>query len=128
MLISLDSNKPLARLREDLQRACAERGFGVLGVIDLKSKLREKGIEHARECMVFEVCSPPQAKRVLDASPDMASMLPCRIAVVEVEPGKMRLSTVRPTRLVELLAPGELGGVAREVEEALAAIIEQAGS
>ena len=126
-LISVDSEKPLVRLREDLPRACASRKFGVLNVHDLRQKLHEKGVDFARGALVFDVCNPQQAKKVLDARTEIATALPCRIAAFELpEPGRTRLATIRPTQLVGLFGAPELAAVAEDVERTLAAIMEEA--
>ena len=128
MLLSMDSRKSLDRIREDLPRACAAHKFGVLGVHDLKEKMREKGVEYRGDCLVFEVCNPHQAKVVLEANPDISTALPCRISVYSTPDGKTRLSTMRPTALIDLFDSRELRTVAEEVEEALHAIMKEAAS
>ncbi|MBI2899840.1 MAG: DUF302 domain-containing protein [Planctomycetes bacterium] len=126
MLIAVDSKKSLAQLREDLPKACAARKFGVLGVHDLKEKMREKGVDYAGECLVFEVCNPQKAKQVLEANPDISTALPCRISAYRTKDGGVRLATLRPTKLIDLFGTKELQQTAREVEETLEAIMIEA--
>lgn len=126
MLYTVDTEKPLARLREDLPKACAARKFGVLSVLDLKEKMKEKGVEYAGECLIFEVCNPQRAKQALEASPEMSTALPCRISAYKGKDGKTHLSTIRPSRLVDLFATPELQTMAGEVEEALVGIMNEA--
>jgi uncharacterized protein (DUF302 family) len=127
MILAVDSEKPLAAIREDLPRACAAHRFGVLGVHDLRAKLREKGVEYARESLVFEVCNPHQAKRILEANPEVATVLPCRIAAYPTPDGKTRLATLLPTELVAIFGGSpELRDAAVEVEAALGAILREA--
>jgi uncharacterized protein (DUF302 family) len=130
ILFEIETTKPLAKLRDDLPRACADHKFGVLGVIDLREKLKEKGLDYPRGAVVFEVCNPHQAKRVLDARPEVSTALPCRISAYEAPDGKTRLATLRPTDLIGLFGAGAapLAAVAREVEETLVAIMKQAAS
>jgi uncharacterized protein (DUF302 family) len=127
MLLSTETSKSLARIREDLPKACAAHGFGVLGTIDLEERLREKGVVLGSPAVVFEVCNPHQAKRVLDLEPSLSTMLPCRISVYARPDRSVHLATIAPTALVGLLprAAG-LAPVAREVEESLAAILRAA--
>ena len=35
-------------------------------VHNLKETMAKKGVEFARECLIFEVCQPQQAKKVLE--------------------------------------------------------------
>jgi len=126
MLLSRDSRKPLDRLAKDLEAACAAHKFGVLGVHDLKAKLKEKGQDFARECRVYEVCNPVAAKRVLDTNLEISTALPCRISLYDAGKGVTRLATIRPTMLLDLFKTAALKEVAKEVEETLVAIMEEA--
>lgn len=126
MLYSVDTAKSLAGLREDLPRACATRKFGVISILDLKEKMKEKGVEYGGECLIFEVCNPQKAKQVLEENPEMSTMLPCRISAFKTPEGKIRLSTIRPNALVELFGSPKLRPVAGEVEEAIIGIMNEA--
>ena len=125
MLYVIESSKPLDRVAEDLQEAVARHKFGVLGVHDLRAKLAEKGVPFARECRIFEVCNPHQAKKVLEANPSISTALPCRISVYE-EGGITKLATIKPTALIALYATPELKGVAEDVETTLERIMVEA--
>jgi len=125
MVHIVESTKPLARLVADLESAIAQHKFGVLGVHDLKAKMAEKGVPFTRECRIFEVCNPHQAKRVLEANLEISTALPCRISVYE-EGGTTRLATIRPTALISLYPNPELRGVAEEVEATLTKIMSDA--
>ena len=121
----VETDKPLAAVREALLRACAAHKFGVLGAHDLREKMREKGVEFDGECVVFEVCNPHQAKRVLEAAPDIATALPCRIAAYRTREGRTRIATIRPTALLGLFKAAGLEPVAAEVESTLGAILRE---
>jgi uncharacterized protein (DUF302 family) len=125
MLHVVESTKPLTQLAADLEQAVTRHKFGVLGVHDLKAKLAEKGVPFARECRIFEVCNPHQAKKVLEANLEISTALPCRISVYE-EGGRTKLATIRPTALIGLYPNPELRGVAEEVEETLIQIMVEA--
>src|SRR5262245_63849370 len=125
MLHIVESSKPLARVIPDLEQAVARHKFGVLGVHDLKAKMAEKGVPFARECRIFEVCNPHQAKKVLEANLQVSTALPCRISVYE-ESGKTKLATIRPTALIGLYGTPELKSVAEEVEDTMVAIMAEA--
>jgi len=125
MLHVVESRKPLARVAKDLEEAVARHKFGVLGVHDLRAKMAEKGVPFDRECRIFEVCNPHQAKKVLDTNLEISTALPCRISVYE-EGGVTKLATIKPTALVDLYATPGLQDVAREVEATLEAIMAEA--
>jgi len=125
MLHIVESRKSLDRVVKDLEAAVARHKFGVLGVHDLKAKMAEKGVEFARECRIFEVCNPHQAKKVLDANLAISTALPCRISVYE-EGGITKLATIKPTALIALYATPELKAVAEDVETTLERIMGEA--
>ena len=125
MLHIVESRKPLVRVVKDLEVAVARHKFGVLGVHDLKAKMAEKGVEFARECRIFEVCNPHQAKKVLEANLEISTALPCRISVYE-EGGVTKLATIKPSAMIELYGTPGLQAVAKEVEVTLTDIMAEA--
>jgi uncharacterized protein (DUF302 family) len=125
MLHIVESRKPLDRVAKDLEAAVAHHKFGVLGVHDLKAKMAEKGIAFNRECRIFEVCNPQQAKKVLEANLEISTALPCRISVYE-DAGVTKLATMKPTAMIDLFSTAGLQDVAKEVEATLIAIMAEA--
>jgi uncharacterized protein (DUF302 family) len=125
MLHVVESAKSLDELAKALEAACARHKFGVLGVHDLKAKMAEKGVAFARECRVFEVCNPHQARKVLEANLEISTALPCRISVYE-EGGRTKLATIKPMAMIALYPNPELRSVAEEVEVTLVRIMEEA--
>ena len=125
MLHIVESKKSLERVMADLELAVSRNKFGVLGVLDLKAKMAEKGVPFTRECRILEVCNPQQAKRVLEANLEISTALPCRISVYE-ESGKTKLATIKPTAMIDLFPNPELKGVAEEVERVLVQIMAEA--
>jgi uncharacterized protein (DUF302 family) len=125
MLHIIESKKSMDQLSKDLEAAVARHKFGVLGVHDLQETMAKKGVEFARQCRIFEVCNPHQAKKVLEANLEISTALPCRISAYE-EGGGTRLATIKPTAMIALYPNPELRGVAEEVERTLEAIMAEA--
>ncbi len=124
MLFEVRSSKSLEEIGRGLEAAAARHKFGVIGVHDLKQKMREKGVEFAKDCMIYEVCNPQQAKKVLEANPAISTALPCRISVYG-ESGGYKLSTMLPTALLRMFGTRELDEVAHEVEEVVVAMMKE---
>jgi len=82
-LIERTSSHPLEAICERLPEVAQKHKFGVLGTHDLKAKMASKGVAFDRECRVFAVCNPQQAKGVLECSMEISTALPCRISVYE---------------------------------------------
>ena len=87
--------------------------------------MAKKGVAFSKACLVYEVCNPFQANKVLDADTSISTALPCRISVFE-EGDHTKLSTIRPTALLSLFGNKELAPVAQEVEETIIAMMKEA--
>jgi uncharacterized protein (DUF302 family) len=125
MLCKIESKKSLAEIGCDLEAAAQKHKFGVLAVHDLRAKMQEKGLEFQGECLIYEVCSPYQAKKVLESNLELSTALPCRISVYRTGTG-YTLATIRPTTLVELFHADGLRAVAEEVEQTILSIMQEA--
>ncbi|HEX5959896.1 MAG TPA: DUF302 domain-containing protein [Rhodanobacteraceae bacterium] len=122
----VDSSKPFAQAVEDLDAAVKRHRFGVLHVHDIGNTLRSKGQAFDGECKVFEVCSPPQAARVLANDLRLNTALPCRISVY-TEHGATRIGMLEPERMLATLSDDPaLAVVAREVGDATRRMIDEA--
>jgi uncharacterized protein (DUF302 family) len=127
MLYRVESHKTLAEVGRGLEAAAKKYKFGILAVHDLKAKMQEKGVDFDRDCLIYEVCNPQQAKKVLEANAAISTALPCRISVYSEGAG-VTLATLRPTALVEMFQTPGLRGVAEEVEEVILKIMHEAAS
>lgn len=127
MLFEIETQKPMAELEKALQEAIARHGFGVLATHDVKETLQKKGVEFGRQCLIYEVCNPLAAKKVLEANPAVSTALPCRISLYATPSGS-RLATILPTALLGMFNTPELDEVAQQVEAALRRILQEAAS
>jgi hypothetical protein len=64
VIIYLD--KTVSETAAALQAAVQANHFGVMQVHNLEETMTKKGVEFAHECLIFEVCQPQQAKKLLD--------------------------------------------------------------
>lgn len=124
-LLTRDTGKPLEQACADLQAAVANHQFGVMTTHDLKQTMANKGVEFTRECRIFEVCNPHQAKKVLEANIGISTALPCRISVYE-EDGRVHFATIAPTAMLGMFGAEGVETVAAEVEETMIAIMDEA--
>ena len=127
MLIKLPTTKTVSEAAAALQVAVEANHFGVMQVHNLKETMTKKGIEFAHECLIFEVCQPQQAKKVLDQNMSVSTALPCRISIY-AEGDKTILATLKPTTLLAMFDTPQLEGVAQEVEDAIVKIMKEAAS
>ena len=127
MLIKIPTEKTVSNAAAALQTAVQANHFGVMQVHNLKETMTKKGVEFARECLIFEVCQPQQAKKVLDENMSVSTALPCRISIYE-EGGKTILATLKPTTLLAMFNAPQLAVVAQEVEDTIVKIMQDAAS
>ena len=127
MLIKSSTNKTVSETAVALQAAVQANHFGVMQVHNLKETMAKKGVEFSHECLIFEVCQPQQAKRVLDGDMSVSTALPCRISIYE-EGGKAMLATLKPTTLLAMFNTPQLESVAQEVEDTIVKIMKEAAA
>ncbi len=125
ILYLVHSKKSLSEVGRGLEEAAQRYKFGVLTVHDLKAKMKEKGVDFERDCLIYEVCNPQQAKKVLEANAEISTALPCRISVYQEGDG-VTLATLRPTGLLEMFQTPGLRAVAEEVEEVIFKMMNEA--
>ena len=125
MLVKTSTGKTVSETATALHAAVQANQFGVMQVHNLKETMVKKGVEFERECLIFEVCQPQQAKKVLDQNMSVSTALPCRISIYE-EGGKTVLATLKPTTLLAMFNTPQLKGVAQEVENTIIKIMKEA--
>lgn len=108
-----------------LEDAVKARKFGVISVLDLQAKMKEKGVALANPCRIYEVCNPHKAKQVLEGDMRISTALPCRISLY-VEGGKVKLATLMPTATLGLFGVAGLEQVAQEVEQEIKGMMDAA--
>ena len=99
MIYKVESAKTLSDVARAFEAATQRHKFGVIAVHDLKAKLKEKGVGFEADCLIYEVCNPQQAKKVLEGNLDISTALPCRVSLYKTG-GNVVLSTIRPTAML----------------------------
>ena len=126
MLIQCSTAKSLKETADALQAAVVANHFGVMQVHNLKETMARKGVVFARECLIFEVCQPMQAKWVIEQNMSVSTALPCRISLYD-EGGKTILESLKPTVVPEMFFnTPQLEGLAQEVEDTIVTIMHEA--
>lgn len=125
MLIKVSTKKTVKETAVSLETAVKSNHFGVMQVHNLQESMIKKGVEFAQECLIFEVCQPKKAKKVLEENMSLSTALPCRISIYQ-EAGKTVLATLKPTTLLGMFKVPQLEGVAAEVEATIVKIMNEA--
>ncbi len=125
MLYERDATGTVDEIQQRLEEATKANGFGVIQVINLNEKMAAKGVTFDPACRIVEICGPTQAKALLEANMSVSAVMPCRISVYETG-GKVKVSTVKPTALLDMFGDPGLGPVAEAVEEIIVRIVDAA--
>jgi uncharacterized protein (DUF302 family) len=107
-----------------VKEAAALHSFRVQFVHDVAETLAERGFER-EPLTIIEVCNAKYASEVLEEEVLIALMLPCPVIVYEQD-GDVLISTMRPTLIDSFFPDAEITHIAREVEEKMFAIVEDA--
>ncbi|MBB6284532.1 MULTISPECIES: DUF302 domain-containing protein [Geobacillus] len=118
--VSTGMNETIERLEESLK----QEGFGVLWRFSVTEKLQEKGLDFSTPMVIFEVCNPQEAARVLNENLLVGYFLPCKIVVYE-ENGVTKIGMPKPTMLVGMVSEPALEQVAADIEKRLTACIDR---
>lgn len=126
MYYTVQSDKSFDQASADLEAAAKHHGFGVLHVHDLGATLRSKGIAFDGQCKIFEICNPVQASRVLSIDMRLNMALPCRISVY-LDEGNTMIGLIEPVKILSALSEDPaLFQVAREVQEKMLQMVQEA--
>jgi uncharacterized protein (DUF302 family) len=116
--------KSVETVINDLTAAAEKHQFGVLHEHDLRQTMQRKGVEFPHHVRVLEVCNPHHAASILTEDIRVNLALPCRIGVWE-ENGQTMVGTMLPTQLLHVFGESPtMAETARQVEEAMLAIID----
>src|ERR1700757_2971089 len=124
MLVKFSTDKCANEAAAALEDAVKANHFGVMQVHNLRESMAKKGVTFSRECLIFEVCQPEQANKVLEQDISLSTMLPCRISIYE-DGNKTVLATLKPTELLEIFDRPQLRPVAKDVEDMLIKIMSE---
>ncbi len=125
MLFEVETRKSLEEIDRGLNEAAARHGFGILTVHNIRETMQKKGVDYAGDCVIYEVCNPHQARKVLEANPVISTALPCRISVYR-SGDACKLATILPTAMLNLFQTAGLEEVARDVENHICAMMREA--
>jgi uncharacterized protein (DUF302 family) len=116
-----------AGFEEAVQRVTAAlqaEGFGIISVIDLHEKFREKLGVSFKKYRILGACNPGYAYQALQAEEKIGTMLPCNVLVIDREDGRFEISAVNPMASMMAVTNPGLETIAREVTEKLKKVIQ----
>jgi len=94
----------------------------------LSKELNARGVDSGR-LEIFQFCNPMDAHEMVQFNPIFAAYMPCRIALVEDQDGKIWVMMLNLDMLINSTAlPPELKAIATRVNETLTQILEAAAT
>ena len=117
-------DRPFETAVDDVRRALADQGFGVLTEIDLKATLKAKLDVDVAPHVILGACRPQLAHRALDIDPAIATVLPCNVVVRSVGDATTVVEAFDPDAMTRL-AGDALVDVAADARRRLTAALDQ---
>lgn len=124
MLISFESKRSFEAICVAMEPTVQKHKFGIIATHNMKETMAKKGVSFERDCVIYEICNPHQAKKVLESKMEVSTALPCRV-VVYPEGDKVKIVTLRPTEMLSIFGAPHLAAVAKEVEEVIVSIMKE---
>ncbi|MEU2761403.1 DUF302 domain-containing protein [Streptomyces sp. NPDC007094] len=113
---------PFDQVQQDVRRALADQGFGVLTEIDVQATLKAKLGHDMEPYLILGACNPPLAHRALEADRSIGLLLPCNV-VVRSEGDHVVVQAVAPGTMVTLTGLDAMKPVAEEATRLLDAAL-----
>lgn len=106
-----------------VEGALKAEGFGVLCLIDIRAKLKEKlGVEFPKY-VILGACNPPLASQALQGDINLGLLLPCNAIVYERD-SRVHIGVVDAERMLSVADHPEMEGLARQVNEKLSRALD----
>lgn len=119
--VAMKFDQAIEIVTEELKK----EGFGILSVIDVKEKLKEKIGVDFRRYTILGACNPAFAYKALEAEPYIGAMLPCNVTVQEWEDGRVDVAAIDPLASMKAVSNKDLQTIAVAIREKLQKVIEQ---
>ncbi|MGV9982678.1 DUF302 domain-containing protein [Streptomyces olivaceus] len=113
---------PFDRVQQDVRRALADQGFGVLTEIDVQATLKARLGHDMEPYLILGACNPPLAHQALEADRSIGLLLPCNV-VVRSDGDQVIVQAVDPGTMVTLTGLGSMAPVAEEATRRLDAAL-----
>ena len=101
-----------------IRDALADRGFGVLTEIDVKTTMKQKLDVDMTPYRILGACNPEMAQKAIGIEPRVGAMLPCNVILREIE-DDVEISAVDPVASMQAIDNDQLHQVASEVRDML---------
>ncbi|MFN3999998.1 DUF302 domain-containing protein [Algoriphagus sp.] len=114
----------LTSLREKVEAALKEVGFGVLTEIDIQETMKKKLDKDYPPYLILGACNPVFADKVLTAEPHIGTLLPCNVIIRGLGNSEFEVSIMDPIAAMSAVKNPAIEPLAGEVREKLMSMLE----
>ena len=130
MLMEDESMYNFEESKAKFEASVEAHGWAIPAIHDLQKSMKKFGHDDIRAVVVYELCHPDHASKILKESEEriVSSMMPCRVAIYEKEDGKVYISRMNSSLMAKTmgkLIKTVMADASRENEEILQAIIKK---
>ena len=112
-------DEAIEKVTEELKK----EGFGILSDIDVQATLKNKLNVDFVKYRILGACNPTFAYKALQSEINIGTMLPCNVAVMEKEDGKVCVSAIDPLASMMAVGNKNLNVVVKQIQEKLKKVI-----
>lgn len=109
---------------DQIERALAAEGFGIISRIDIQEALKTKIGVDFRPYTILGACNPELAYQALQLEDKVGTMLPCNVVVQAREAGEVEIAAIDPVASMQAIENADLNNAAQQVRERLARVIQ----
>lgn len=114
---------PFDEVVKNTRKALADKGFGVLTEIDVKTTLKKKIDVEISDYLILGACNPNMAHQAMGLEPRVGAMLPCNVIVRNIGDSRVEVSAIDPQASMSAIDNDELKNVAGEVRQMLSDVV-----
>jgi uncharacterized protein (DUF302 family) len=101
-----------------------EQGFGIITDINMSATLKKKIDKDIPSYRILGACNPGLAYEAVLMEPQIGTMLPCNVAVRQLENNKVEIAVIDPVASMLAVENKELDAFAKNVQAKLTVAVE----
>lgn len=119
-------SKPFAEVLGAVKEALAAEGFATLTEIDLQATLTAEVDRDMGRYVIIGACNPQLASRALDVVPEIGVLLPCNVAVREVD-GDVIVEAMDPGLMANVSGVDDMAPIAADARQLVGSALGRLG-
>lgn len=114
---------PFEEASEKVTEALKNEGFGVISVINMHEKFKEKLDTDFKKYRILGACNPALAFKAVSMEDKLGTMLPCNVVVIDQGNGLTEVSAINPLASMMAVQNPGLESIAGDITERLKQMI-----